>query len=152
MTATFSDFLRARRGILGLTQRDLATRSGVKQPLIAAFETGRRVPSEAARTALMDALVLRPSVALEMRRDEVKKLFARANLPEPQIFGSVARGDDEPSSDLDLIVDFTDGHDIVDLLALQGDLEDLLTVRVEVIDGRSAGKVIGSARAESVAL
>lgn len=152
VTGTFGDFVRARRGILGLTQRDLAARSGLKQPLIAAIESGRREPSESARTALTEALAVRPSAALAMRRDEVIAVFARANLPEPQVFGSVARGEDEPSSDLDLIVNFTDGHDIVDLLALQDALEELLTVRVEIIDGRDAGKVLENARTESVAL
>lgn len=152
VAATFGEFVRLRRALLGLSQRDLADRAGVKQPLIAAIETGRREPSESARTALTTALAMRPSAALAARRDEVRECFARAGLPAPQIFGSVAREDDDTTSDLDLIVEFTDHHDIVDLLVLQQELEDLLTVRVDIVDGRSRGSAAAAARAEAVAL
>ncbi|MEZ5152525.1 helix-turn-helix domain-containing protein [Rhodococcus zopfii] len=152
VAATFGEFVRLRRALLGLSQRALADRAGVKQPLIAAIETGRREPSESARSALTTALAMRPSVALAARRDEVRECFARAGLPAPQIFGSVAREDDDTTSDLDLIVEFTDNHDIVDLLVLQQELEDLLTVRVDIVDGRSRGSAAAAARAEAVAL
>ncbi|OOL32899.1 Cro/Cl family transcriptional regulator [Rhodococcus rhodochrous] len=152
MAVGFGDFVRLRRGILGLSQRELAERSGIKQPLIAAIETGRRQPSEPARAALTAALAIRPSQALAARRGEVRELLAEAGLPNPGVFGSVARGDDDVASDLDLIVEFTDRHDIVDLLALQQTLEDLLTVRVDIIDGRAEGRVGDRARDESIAL
>nr|WP_260502401.1 nucleotidyltransferase domain-containing protein [Rhodococcus aetherivorans] len=73
-------------------------------------------------------------------------------MPNPRVFGSVARGDDDFASDIDLIVDFSDRHDIVDLLGLQQALEDLLTVRVEIVDGRAGGRVGDRAREEAVAL
>jgi uncharacterized protein len=60
----------------------------------------------------------------------------------------VARGDDDESSDLDLVVEFSDRHDIVDLLNLEHDLEELLTVRVDVVDARARGPVLGHAQAE----
>jgi predicted nucleotidyltransferase len=152
MVGAYGDFVRARRHILGLSQRDLAERAGVKQPLIAAIEIGRRQPSGYTRAALDVALVIRPSMALAARRNEVRELFARAGLPAPYVFGSVARGDDDVSSDIDLIVEFTDQHDIVDLLALEHDLEELLTVGVDVIDARAAGRAVEQARTEAVAL
>src|SRR4051794_32515918 len=126
----YGDLLRARRGILGISQRELAARSGVKQPLIAAIESGARLPSAAARAALDAAVVMTPSAALSERREAVRDLFFRAGLPEPQIFGSVARGEDQAGSDLDLIVEFSDRHDIVDLLNLEHELAKLLTVPV----------------------
>lgn len=135
-----------------MSQRVLAERAGVKQPLIAAIEAGHRRPSAAARTALDRALAIRPSVALVARRDEVRALFARAGLPGPRVFGSVARGDDQESSDLDLIVEFTERHDIVDLLTLEHDLEELLTVAVDIVDGRVGGRVLDQARTEVVEL
>jgi Predicted nucleotidyltransferases len=148
----YREFVRARRSILSLSQRRLAERAGIKQPLVAAIESGRREPSDAARTALDRALALRPSVALAARREQVRDLFARAGLPEPSVFGSVARGTDVIGSDLDLLVNFTDRHDIVDLLALEHDLAALLTVKVDVIDARSGGRVVDRARAEAAAL
>jgi predicted nucleotidyltransferase len=152
MRGAYGDFVRARRGMLGISQRDLAERAGVKQPLIAAIEAGRRRPSDSARAALDGALTIRPSVALVARREDVRALFARAGLPEPRVFGSVARGDDRESSDLDLIVEFTDQHDIVDLLTLEHDLEELLTVDVDIVDARTCRQAFDHARAEGVEL
>lgn len=148
----YGDFVRARRTILGLTQRALAERAGVKQPLIAAIESGRRQPSEATRAALDHALALRPSTALASRRDEVGRVFDRAGLPRPRVFGSVARGEDTPGSDLDLLVEFTDDHDIVDLLALEDELRGLLTIPVDLVDARTKGRVTARATTEAIAL
>lgn len=152
MERPFGDRIRARRRVLGMSQRDLAGRAGVKQPLIAAIEAGHRRPSDAARAALERALTIRPSVALAARREEVRALFARAGLPEPRVIGSVARGCDQESSDLDLVVEFTDRHDIVDLLTLRHDLEELLTVAVDIVDARSGGRVLDQVRGEVVEL
>lgn len=138
--------------MLGMSQRALAGRAGVKQPLIAAIEAGRRRPSDSAGAALDRALAIRPSVALAARREEVQALFAQAGLPEPRVFGSVARGDDQESSDLDLVVEFTDLHDIVDLLTLEHSLENLLTVAVDIVDARAGGRVLEQARADVVEL
>lgn len=124
----------------------------MKQPLIAAIEAGHRRPSVSARAALDRALAIRPSVALMARRAEVRALFARARLRDPEVFGSVARGDDQESSDLDLIVQFTERHDIVDLLTLEHDLEELLTVAVDVVDARTSGRVLDHAPTEVVEL
>lgn len=152
MVETYPEFVRARRAILGFSQRELAQRAGVKQPLIAAIESGRRNPSESVRLALDSALALRPSTALAARQAEVREVFERAGLPQPRVFGSVANGDDDVSSDVDLIVEFSDHHDIVDLLSLESELEEILTVSVDIVDARADGTVLTRARAEAVAL
>ncbi|WP_026874195.1 XRE family transcriptional regulator [Jiangella gansuensis] len=152
MAGAYGDFVRARRNLLRFSQRELAERAGVKQPLVAVIESGRRQPSRAARAALDKALAIRPSAALAARREQVRELFVQAGLPQPRVFGSVARGDDDASSDLDLIVEFTDRHDIVDLLALVHELEELLTVGVDVVDARADSRVTLQARAEAVGL
>lgn len=146
------DLVRARRALLGLSQRALAQASGVAQPLISAIESGRRQPTAASAAALLAALPLRPSVALERRRSEVAAAVLAHGGRGAAVFGSVARGSDRTGSDLDLVVAFEDGRDIVDLLALQAELEDLLTVPVDVVSAGSSGAVAERARAESVAL
>lgn len=148
----YPHFLRTRRAILGWSQRELAERSGVKQPLIAAIESGRRLPSASAPAGLDHALRMRPSVALTARRQQVREVFTRAGLPEPRVFGSVARGDDHDDSDIDLMVEFSDAHDIVDLLSLEHDLRLLLTFEVDVIDTRTQGPVTDHGHAEAVPL
>lgn len=149
---TYASRVRRRRQILGLSQRDLERRSGVRQPLIAAVETGARDPSSATREALDAALDMRPSMALRALHDEVVARFAEMGLPEPVVFGSVARDEDGPQSDIDLMVAFTDDHDIVDLLALEEDLAEILTFAVDVIDERADGRVAERARREAVPL
>lgn len=152
MTRDFATFVRVRRAILGLSQRDLAQLSGVKQPLIAAIESGRRQPSDQTRAALEHSLGTRPSVALAARRQQVRELFTRADLPEPKVFGSVARGSDRTDSDIDLMVEFSDRHDIVELLTLEDELETLLTFPVDLVDARMRGAVTGRGTTEAVAL
>ncbi|WP_417563211.1 helix-turn-helix domain-containing protein [Microbacterium sp.] len=148
----YGEFLRARRGILGLSQRELAERSGVKQPYIAAIERGRREASDAARRALDAAVQIRPSVALAARKGAVLELFLHREVGAPRVFGSVARGDDTTASDIDLLAEFTDAHDIVDLLELEDDLARVLTFRADVVDSRSDTAVTARARAEAVPL
>lgn len=147
-----ANFVKTRRRVLRLTQRELAERTGLKQPLIAAIESGRRQPSTSARRALAEALQVRPSLVISARRHDIATVFQRAGLPQPRIFGSVARGDDAVGSDVDLVVEFGDQNDIADLLALEDELSRMLTVKVDIVDARSAGPVLEQARSEAAPL
>ncbi len=49
------------------------------------------------------------------------------------MFGSTARGEDRPDSDLDLLVDFDQGSSLFDILHLTRELEDLLGRSVDVV-------------------
>lgn len=49
------------------------------------------------------------------------------------MFGSVARGDDKPESDIDFLVEFEPGSSLFDLMDLQEALEQLLGVSVDVV-------------------
>ncbi len=149
---SFSDRLKLRRTAAGLTQRQLADLSGVKQPLIAAIERGTRAPSDAARSALEQVLRVRPSMLLRARREEVLAAVASVGAKDPRVFGSVARGDDTPGSDLDLLATFPPEADIVTLLTLEEVLAELLTVPVDVVSSGSSGRVLDRARAEAVPL
>lgn len=48
-------------------------------------------------------------------------------------FGSVQRGEDTDTSDIDLLVDFEPGRSLFDQVGLIQDLEDLLGCRVDVV-------------------
>lgn len=91
-------------------------------------------------------------MAVAARRQQIHDLFERAGLPDPRIFGSVARGTDRTDSDIDLMVEFSDGHDIVDLLNLEHDLENMLSFGVDLVDARMEAAVNEHGRAEAVAL
>lgn len=149
---TYAYRLRLRRTAAGLSQRELAAMSGVKQPLISAIERGNREPTSAVRYLLEQSLQVRPSQALRVTRQEVKDALAAVGGTNVRIVGSVATGQDEVGSDLDLIVEFPPEADIVTLLSLEDDLRALLTVPVDVISARSSGSLSKSTRAQAVPL
>lgn len=49
------------------------------------------------------------------------------------LVGSVARGDDDASSDLDFLVDFEPGVTLFDIGGLKADLEELFGIDVDVV-------------------
>lgn len=148
----FAERLRVRRAAAGMSQRELARVSGVKQPLIAAIETGTRQPSDAVRSALEDAIPVRPSQLLEFARDRVLAAVRAIGGRDVRVFGSVARREDRPDSDVDLLVAFPPEADIVTLLSLEEELSDLLTVPVDVVSAGSSGPALASALEEAVPL
>lgn len=148
----YAERLRIRRAAAGMSQRQLARASGVKQPLIAAIESGTRQPSEAVREALEDAIQVRPSQLLQLTRERVLAAVRAIGGRDVRVFGSVARRQDHPNSDVDLLVTFPPEADIITLLALEEALSDLLTVPVDVVSAGSSGPVLAQALAEAVPL
>lgn len=136
----------------GLTQRQLSELSGVAQPNIAAYENGTRRPSAQMLNRLAAAAKPQPSVVLAAHRDEVLRLAQRHKVIDIHVFGSVARGEDRPGSDLDLLVKFRPEASLFDQVGLEQSLEDLLGVDVDVVSegGLSAGH--DEIRGEAVAL
>jgi len=59
-----------------------------------------------------------------------------------RVFGSVARDEARPDSDLDLLVDMDDGRSLLDLVGLGQDLEELLKRRVDVVTADSVHHAI----------
>ncbi|CAD6872245.1 nucleotidyltransferase family protein [Methylomonas fluvii] len=76
---------------------------------------------------------MRPSEALELHRIEIRRLVESFRATNPRVFGSVLHGTDRNDSDLDLLVDTLDGTTLFDLGGLQVELQDLLTVRVDLV-------------------
>ena len=70
---------------------------------------------------------------VERRRGEVLSVAARHRARRIAVFGSVARGDETPGSDLDFLVEFEAGSSLFDLVRLQDDLAVLLGHPVDVV-------------------
>jgi uncharacterized protein len=76
---------------------------------------------------------------LRRRRAEIVGVARKRHAHRIAVFGSVARGEAGPDSDLDLLVDFEQGTSLLDHIGLFQDLEELLGVGVDVV-ARSALK------------
>ena len=71
-------------------------------------------------------------ILIQAKRDEILALAARHGARNVRVFGSVARGDSGPESNIDLLVDLEPGRTLLDLGGLLMDLRDLLQVPVDI--------------------
>jgi uncharacterized protein len=78
------------------------------------------------------APAVRPSRVLAAHRVEVLELARARGARNVRVFGSIVRGEDELSSDIDLLVDFPPGTSLLAVIGLEQDLHDLLGVAVDV--------------------
>ncbi|KGE01220.1 nucleotidyltransferase family protein [Rhizobium sp. YS-1r] len=69
---------------------------------------------------------MRPSEVLEKNREAIREATKRFNAANPRVFGSVARGEDRPDSDLDILVDALPGTTLFTLGGLQDALEQMM--------------------------
>lgn len=76
---------------------------------------------------------MRADKLLKKKRNAVMALAAKHGAKNLRIFGSVARGESGPESDIDLLVKMDDDRSLLDLSALRLDLGDLLGVKVDVV-------------------
>ena len=60
------------------------------------------------------------------RREEILEIAAKRGAHNVRVFGSVARGENDLKSDIDFLVDLAPGRSLLDLCALQRELEHLL--------------------------
>lgn len=125
--------IRAERIAAGVSQSQLARDAQVSQPNLSAYENGRREPSPAVVARIRQALAVRPSEHVARHRDAILQVVADHHARDPRVFGSVARGDEALTSDLDLLVDFTDDASLLDEIGLRLALRDLLRLDVDVV-------------------
>jgi predicted nucleotidyltransferase len=71
-----------------------------------------------------------PSVLAPGKREDINRIAAAHGARNVRVFGSVGRGESTGSSDLDLLVDMSEGRSLLDLVALGADLEEALGVAV----------------------
>jgi hypothetical protein len=70
---------------------------------------------------------------LKEKREDILKIAAQHGARNVRVFGSVARGDARPDSDIDVLVDLDPGRSLFDLGGLLSDLQDLLGRNVDVV-------------------
>jgi predicted nucleotidyltransferase len=72
--------------------------------------------------------------ALRQLKEELK---AEYKVKEIGLFGSVVRGEQSETSDIDLLVDFEEGADLIDHMRLELFLEEKLRRKVDVLSRRA---------------
>lgn len=144
--------LRLRRRNAGLSQRQLAALSGVPQPNIAAYESGRRTPSTGTLDRLEAALSVPSLDRLRTAREAILGAAGRRRLTDIRVFGSVARGEAGARSDVDLLVHPAPNASVFDLAGFMADVEDLLGIEVDVVSDRGTGPAMDRIRTEAVPL
>ncbi|MFY9927266.1 MAG: helix-turn-helix domain-containing protein [Streptosporangiaceae bacterium] len=162
---TAGSLLRRTRVNAGMSQAELAFSAGVAQSVISAYEAGRRQPSLPTLAKLIDAagcdLVvdaqhqppqltrLSGPVGRQVRRKRRDLVAAAAahNVTNLRVFGSVARGEDRPDSDVDLPVDLPPDMGLVGLGRVQAELEAIIGATVDLVPASNLKPAV-RARAE----
>jgi uncharacterized protein len=67
------------------------------------------------------------------RREEILRIAASHGARDVRIFGSLARSQAGPDSDLDILVKLDPGRSLLDIVAIKQDLEDLIGCEVDVV-------------------
>lgn len=73
---------------------------------------------------------------VQMKREAILEAAAKRGAENVRIFGSIVRGEDQPNSDVDFLVDLLPGRTLMDLGALGLDLEALLGRKVDVLTSK----------------
>jgi uncharacterized protein len=76
---------------------------------------------------------MKPSTTLDAHRAEVRAIVLANHTLNARVFGSVARGQDTETSDLDILVDPTPETSLMDIGAIRFQLRELLGVPVDVL-------------------
>jgi len=73
---------------------------------------------------------------LRAKRDDILRIAAMHGASNVRVFGSVARGDSDEQSDIDLLVAFEPGRSLLDHAALWLELQATLGRDVDVVSDR----------------
>lgn len=140
--------------------------------MISAYEAGKREPALPTLAKLIEATGHTLTVGLDrsdrsvrglpdsplgrrvrQHRQALLEAVAEAGGSNLRVFGSVARGQDTPESDVDLLVDMPEGTGLFALQALEGRLRRILHVDVDLSPPASLKpRVRAEAQAEAIAL
>lgn len=73
---------------------------------------------------------------LAEKRDTILRIAEKHGARNVRVFGSVARGDDDSDSDVDLLVRFDPDRSLLDHAGLWLELQDALGCKVDVVSDR----------------
>ncbi len=77
---------------------------------------------------------------LPITLEELRHILHEHGVIKASVFGSYARGDENPNSDLDLLVDYEDGVSLFDHLELKDILAKTSGKQVDLLSSRAVSK------------
>jgi predicted nucleotidyltransferase len=90
---------------------------------------------------------------VEANRSEITRIVAERHGANPRVFGSVARGEDTETSDIDILIDRRPGLTLFRIAEMELEIAKLLGVSVDVVtSGSIPDHVIDEILAEAKAL
>ena len=66
-------------------------------------------------------------------RNTINEYFKSKPIQKAWVFGSVARGEEHPDSDVDILVKFSDSTTVNDRISFKFDISDMLSCRTDVV-------------------
>jgi len=75
-------------------------------------------------------------------RNAIKEIARRYNATNIRIFGSMARGDASPDSDVDILADLDTNTSLLDRIALSQEIEDLLGRKIDLVTPDKLHRII----------
>ena len=73
---------------------------------------------------------------VQNHRPKILEIARRNGATKVRIFGSVARGDEQETSDIDILCEMEPGRSLLDLARLERELEEALHCNVDVVTER----------------
>jgi len=70
---------------------------------------------------------------LKTKRKEILRIAAKYGVSNVRVFGSIARAEANPNSDIDLLVDLEAGQSLFDLGGFLMEVQEILGVKVDVV-------------------
>lgn len=82
------------------------------------------------------------SNTIKSKREAILGIAKKYGATKLRVFGSMARGEERPESDLDIIVEMEKGSSLLDIIAIKQDIEELLGRKVDVVTEASISPYI----------
>ena len=80
---------------------------------------------------------------IRAKRDEIYAIARKHKAEKLWVFGSCARKEERPDSDVDLLVKFRDDASLLDIVHIRDDARDLFSRKVDVVSDRGLSPYIG---------
>lgn len=81
--------------------------------------------------------------------EEIVHLLKNKGAKKIAVFGSYVRGEENPESDIDIIVEFSDRKSLMDIVGIERELSEELGIKVDLLTEKSISPyLIGAIRKE----